>query len=358
MELGEVEHALSGVPGIRQSCVVCRERVTEGGTIKYLVGYYVPDDNYIASNDSAILDSWEDLYDTEYKKSIDGEAIASDFSGWNSYVTGEAFSIREMELWRAEILGIIKRLSPERVLEIGVGTGLLMYPLLSRVQQYTGLDISNAVIKRHQEYLKDQGYDVSLYHLKADQLEELPEGRLYDTIIVNSVCQYFPGIGYFNAMLDQAISRLSESGSIFLGDIRNYGLQKSLIADKVSYQGESYTDQDIERIAIKENELLISPEYFEGLTARYTDIVVKIHERGSRYENELSKYRYDVIITGKGQIKKKKRDIESGGYSHRYHNIPYLNQLSKESILSALSGVLPEYMIPSTLMAMERFPLT
>ena len=41
IELGEVEHALSQVAGIRQSCVLARERVTEMGTIKYLAGYYV-----------------------------------------------------------------------------------------------------------------------------------------------------------------------------------------------------------------------------------------------------------------------------------------------------------------------------
>ncbi|MBB6131888.1 amino acid adenylation domain-containing protein, partial [Mucilaginibacter lappiensis] len=54
IELGEVEHALSGVPGIGQSCVVCRERVTEGGTIKYLVGYYVAEEESTLSKESIL----------------------------------------------------------------------------------------------------------------------------------------------------------------------------------------------------------------------------------------------------------------------------------------------------------------
>ena len=45
IELGEIEHALSGTAGIHQSCVIARERKTELGSSKYLVGYYVLDNN-------------------------------------------------------------------------------------------------------------------------------------------------------------------------------------------------------------------------------------------------------------------------------------------------------------------------
>ncbi|MEP7107701.1 MAG: amino acid adenylation domain-containing protein [Ferruginibacter sp.] len=45
IELGEVEHALSQIRGIRQSCVLAKERETGSGIDKYLVGYYVPDNS-------------------------------------------------------------------------------------------------------------------------------------------------------------------------------------------------------------------------------------------------------------------------------------------------------------------------
>ncbi|MEP7107700.1 MAG: amino acid adenylation domain-containing protein [Ferruginibacter sp.] len=45
IELGEIEHALSQIKGIRQSCVIAKERETESGGNKYLVGYYVSDNN-------------------------------------------------------------------------------------------------------------------------------------------------------------------------------------------------------------------------------------------------------------------------------------------------------------------------
>jgi hypothetical protein len=43
IELTEIEHALTQVDGIKQSCVLVRERNTETGKNKYLVGYYRSD---------------------------------------------------------------------------------------------------------------------------------------------------------------------------------------------------------------------------------------------------------------------------------------------------------------------------
>ena len=365
IELAEIEHALLEVPGIKQCCVMAKEKQSKAGTNKYLVGYYVLDRNHISGKDSDIIHSWENLYDAEYEKTIDKAAIDSDFSGWNSYIIGEPIPLTEMQAWRNDIVNIITSLSPANVLEIGVGSGLLMYPLLKDVQSYVGLDMSQPVINRHKNYLKNKNYKVELVHLKAHQIDQLPQNEFFDTIIVNSVCQYFPGIQYFDDMLDKAIHKLSETGTIFLGDIRNYDLRKELIKEKLDYKGESYTQQDIDRIALKENELLISPSYFINLKNKYENIKVDVLQRGGSYSNELSKYRYDVVIsTQNKKIIKNNIEITKDGSdivlidSSNHYNIPYLNQLSKEDILDQLSNLLPDYMMPSSLVAMQAFPLT
>lgn len=41
VELGEIENALSSVKGIKQSCVLTKERETALGRMKYIVGYYI-----------------------------------------------------------------------------------------------------------------------------------------------------------------------------------------------------------------------------------------------------------------------------------------------------------------------------
>jgi len=358
IELGEIEHALMQISGVKQSCVLVRERPTGLGSTNYLAGYYVWDGKYLPENDSNILNGWEKLYDSAYDRTIEGAKMESDFSGWDSYITGKPIPLPEMLAWRDDILAIIKRINPCNVLEIGVGSGLLMYPLLKSVQRYSGLDISQTVIDRHKEFLKGQSRNVELYHLRADQIDQLPGNELYDMIIVNSVCQYFPGIGYFEDMLDEAIGRLSETGSIFLGDIRNYDLHKELIKEKFEYKHESYTQQDIDRAALKENELLISPDYFINLRSRYENINVDILCRDGSYINELSKYRYDVVISGRGgkMIKGNPDPLMENPINN--HNVPFPGQPGNEIILKQLSDLLPGYMVPDVLVSMGSFPLT
>jgi hypothetical protein len=47
IELGEVQYALAQIPGVKQSCVIARERTTADGSFKYLAAYYVPGDNTV-----------------------------------------------------------------------------------------------------------------------------------------------------------------------------------------------------------------------------------------------------------------------------------------------------------------------
>ncbi|NOU19052.1 MAG: amino acid adenylation domain-containing protein [Bacteroidales bacterium] len=54
IELGEIEHALAQLPCVMQSCVLVKERKTETGNDKYLVGYYVLDHNNDKLNQSTI----------------------------------------------------------------------------------------------------------------------------------------------------------------------------------------------------------------------------------------------------------------------------------------------------------------
>jgi len=47
---------------------------------------------------------------------------------------------------------------------------------------------------------------------------------LVDTVILNSVVQYFPNIDYLRLVLERAVDLVSPGGRIFVGDVRPFGL--------------------------------------------------------------------------------------------------------------------------------------
>jgi amino acid adenylation domain-containing protein len=55
IELGEIEHTISQIEGIKQVCVLAKERKTEVGSTKYLVGYYVLDGTQDTNLDSTSI---------------------------------------------------------------------------------------------------------------------------------------------------------------------------------------------------------------------------------------------------------------------------------------------------------------
>jgi natural product biosynthesis luciferase-like monooxygenase protein/amino acid adenylation domain-containing protein/non-ribosomal peptide synthase protein (TIGR01720 family) len=359
IELGEIENALIRIKGIKQSCVLAKDRITENGASKYLVGYYVLDNESVVDNNADIITNWENLYDIAYTQpSANTNDIEADFSGWNSFITSKPIPINEMQVWRDVTVENVKALQPRIILEIGVGSGLLMYPLLDSVDKYVGLDISNEIIQRHKDYLQHKSNKVKLYQLAADRIDEVCPEQFFDCIIINSVCQYFPSIKYFENVIAKAITKLKLGGSLFIGDVRNYNFHQNLIQDKFLFEHRSFTTDDINQLLDKEGELLISPEYFLTLNQKFNNINISILEKHGEYNNELKKYRYDVIVTIKQPIIIQDRNNQLSTTYKPHHNIPFLNKLSKAQIQLLLSQQLPEYMVPDRLIEVKSLPLT
>ncbi|CAM5617786.1 Non-ribosomal peptide synthetase OS=Streptomyces rimosus subsp. rimosus (strain ATCC / DSM 40260/ JCM 4667 / NRRL 2234) OX=1265868 GN=SRIM_001175 PE=4 SV=1 [Streptomyces rimosus subsp. rimosus] len=64
--------------------------------------------------------------------------LGEDFSGWDSSYTGEPIPLDEMRAWRDAIVERVRGFGGRRVLEIGVGSGLLMGHLAPHVDAYWG----------------------------------------------------------------------------------------------------------------------------------------------------------------------------------------------------------------------------
>nr|WP_308433339.1 amino acid adenylation domain-containing protein [Streptomyces galbus] len=301
IEPGEVEHVLAEHPAVGQAAVVAHH--DQSGSTR-LIAYIVPDTDGPTGDEEERdqIGEWQSLYDSLY--SAPGSTLGEDFSGWNSSYDGEPIPLPEMREWRAATLERIRALRPGRVLEIGVGTGLLLSALAPECEEYWGTDFSPVVVaqlQRHIDADPELARRVTLRVQAAHEHGDLPQGH-FDTIVVNSVAQYFPNGGYLTQVVEQAFRLLTPGGALFLGDLRNPRLLRTFASGVQTARAEDPEDtaairRAVEQSLVLEKELLVDPEYFSALVHHVpdlagTDIQLK---RGSAH-NELTRYRYDATL--------------------------------------------------------------
>ncbi|MEX3102380.1 methyltransferase [Streptomyces sp. ST1020] len=85
-----------------------------------------------------------------------------------------------------------------------------MAHLAPHTQEYWGTDLSTAVIDRLSGDVEQAGLTdrVHLHCQPADSFNGLPTGH-FDTVLINSVIQYFPDSTYLTRVIDQALDLLT-----------------------------------------------------------------------------------------------------------------------------------------------------
>ena len=194
-------------------------------------------------------------------------------------------------------------LQPNRVLEIGCGTGLLLSRVAPHCSKYWGTDFSSEALRHLQQVQRSikELEHVTLIHRKADDFEGI-EAEVFDTVILNSVVQYFPSIDYLLRVLEGAVHTVRPGGFIFVGDVRSLPLLKAYHASVQYYQAHSslsrvHLQQRVQQSIAQEEELVIDPAFFIALKHHFPQIShVQIQPRRGRHRNELTRFRYDVIL--------------------------------------------------------------
>ena len=301
IEPGEIEAVLARSPEVDRVAVVPQPGVTGE---PQLVAYVVPRDEAEPAPDQEQVGDWRSIYDQLYEAGADSAPEADNFVGWTSSYDGRPIPVDEMRQWRDETVARIRELRPERVLEIGVGSGLLLTELAPVCASYWATDFSaaaTAALERRVAALPGLADRVQLRTQAADDLSGLPDS--FDTVVVNSVIQYFPDADYLTAVLDGALKLVRPGGRVFVGDVRNLRLLRYLQTAVRLLQVRGATRPDavrraVEQAVLLEKELLVDPGFFVEYGARSADVsAVDVRVKAGRYDNELSRHRYDVVIT-------------------------------------------------------------
>ena len=314
IELGEIEAVLAAHPRVAQAVVTAHTvpGAGEGVSDKQLVGYVVLDQQMMLvrepQREAQLVEQWQEVYEDLYSGVTSPAGppavLGEDFGGWNSSYTGAPIPLEQMREWRAATVDRIMARQPRRVLEIGVGSGLLLAHLAPGCVEYWGTDFSAPTIQILQAAVAAQSWGdrVRLRVQPADVADGLPQGH-FDVVVLNSVVQYFPSAGYLLEVLAAAMRLLAAGGALFIGDLRNLSLLRAfttgmLCADTTGGEDTAAVMRErVRREMLAEQELLLAPEFFAALPQHLADIAaVEVQLKRMGAVNELSAYRYEVVL--------------------------------------------------------------
>ena len=309
IELGEIESALTQNSEVRETIVITRE---DHQGDQRLIAYVVPklQDKSSTSQDSVNqsnheqIGQWQQVFNSTYSQSAPTQDSTFNIIGWNNSYTGELIPAQEMREWLDATVERILTWEPERVLEIGCGTGMVLSRIAPYCSYYCGTDLSKNAIQYVEQLLQEVKGDwshVKLYHKPAHDFEGF-EPDTFDTVILSSVVQYFPSIDYLLDVLEQATEVVKPGGIIVVSDVRNLNLLEAFHASVQLYQA----PDSLSRLALRqrvhqamgqEEELVIDPEFFQALKQHLHKIShVQIQLKQGMHHNELTRFRYDVVL--------------------------------------------------------------
>ena len=304
IEPGEIEAVLGMHPAVARTAVVVRD-IPDHPEGRQLIAYVVLDGErtLLADRDRATetVERWRELYDDVYATSSRDDA--DNFRGWNASDTGQPIPLDEMRDWRDAAVRAVRRLHPRRLLEIGAGSGLLLGELAPDCVEYWATDFSAPAIETLRAAVRSQPWSdrVTLRTQPAHTTDGLPE-RYFDTIVLNSVIQYFPDAAYLLDVLRRILPLLTPGGSIHLGDVRNRALLRHFAAAvELSHADGTETAatvrERVRRATLAESELLLAPEFFAALPEYLPGVTgIEIQLGRMRTGNELGLYRYSVVL--------------------------------------------------------------
>ncbi|PSK46148.1 Nonribosomal peptide synthetase 2 [Elsinoe australis] len=310
IELAEVEHAVLGRDDVRDTAIVVTKSHVDG---ELEMVAFVELDGDVGSTmqpDEAIdqVQGWGNHFNMATYANVELIAhsrLGKDFLGWTSMYDRAAIPETEMEEWLQDTMtAVTDGAMLLNVLEIGTGTGMILFNLGERLGKYIGLDPSNSVVEFVNKAIKSdsmlEGKAVVRQGTAVDAVDVADKDT--SLVVINSVAQYFPTQDYLLEVIT-TVAHLPGIRRIFLGDIRSYAINRHFLAACALHAlgrraSKKAIQQKMTELEEREEELLVDPAFFTELTSRLPGVVdhVEILPKIMGATNELSSYRYAAVL--------------------------------------------------------------
>jgi hypothetical protein len=153
---------------------------------------------------------------------------------------------------------------------------------------------------------------MSLYCLGADEIDNI--GRKYDIILMSSVTEYFSGYNYLQFVVEKSTETLKDKGVILCADIFDLDLKE---AYRKSVN--EYAEKHPGCIYKKDfsHELFVPRKFWLGLKDIFPQITnIAVTNKIGFTDNEINRYRYDVLIEVDKTIEKKTVNKKQFGFEN------------------------------------------